>query len=210
MATQSILMYILLVIIATSSPGPAVVFIVTNSLLHGWKKASFAALGNICGLIFLGIISVTGLGSLLNTSQILFNAVRFLGAGYLMYIGFKMLLNKNTEKGWLPDRQEVQTVKSRELFFKAFTVAVSNPKAILFLTALFPQFITSGQDLAVQFSLLVSILMFFSFSFLMFYALLAAQVKDWLNTPARIGLVNRAGGSVFITLGLLMAASGRK
>jgi len=52
-------MYLTLVFIATSTPGPAVLFIMTNSTLHGWRKAAFAALGNIVGLFCLGIIAVT-------------------------------------------------------------------------------------------------------------------------------------------------------
>ena len=58
-------MYLTLVIVATSTPGPAVLFIMTNSALHGWRKAIFAALGNIVGLFCLGIIAVTGLGAIL-------------------------------------------------------------------------------------------------------------------------------------------------
>ncbi len=70
-------MYLTLVIVATSTPGPAVLFIMTNSALHGWRKAIFAALGNIVGLFCLGIIAVTGLGAVLKTSEIIFNIIRY-------------------------------------------------------------------------------------------------------------------------------------
>ena len=86
MTLQSWLMYLALVFVATSTPGPAVLFIMTNATLHGWRKAVFAALGNIAGLLCLGIIAVTGLGTILNTSEIIFNMIKYMGAAYLIYL----------------------------------------------------------------------------------------------------------------------------
>jgi len=86
MTIQSWLMYLTLVIVATATPGPAVLFIITNSTLHGWRKAVFAAFGNIFGLFCLGIIAVTGLGTILKTSEIMFNIIKYAGAAYLIYL----------------------------------------------------------------------------------------------------------------------------
>ena len=85
MTIQSWLMYLTLVIVATSTPGPAVLFIVTNSTIHGCRKSVFAALGNIVGLFCLGVIAVTGLGSILKASEIVFDIVKYGGASYLIY-----------------------------------------------------------------------------------------------------------------------------
>ena len=95
MTTQSWLMYLTLVFVATATPGPVVLFIVTNSTIYGWKKASFAALGNIVGLFCLGLIAVTGLGTILKASEIIFNLIKYIGAIYLVYIGLKLMLQKN-------------------------------------------------------------------------------------------------------------------
>ena len=70
---QSWIMYVTLVLAATASPGPAVLFIATNALLHGWKMTIFAALGNIVGLFCLGVIAITGLGAILKMSFIIYN-----------------------------------------------------------------------------------------------------------------------------------------
>ncbi len=96
------------------------------------------------------------------------------------------------------------------VFFQAFGVAMSNPKAIVFLTALFPQFVNINEALIPQFSVLIATLMIFSFSFLMFYALLAHNVKTWLSKPNRIKAVNRTSGSIFIGFGVLLATSSNK
>ena len=210
MTVQSWLMYITLVLVATATPGPAVLFIMTNASLHGWRKAVFAALGNITGLLTLGIIAVTGLGSILKTSEIIFNVVRYAGAAYLVYLGLKMILQEGLDFSKIDSQVDIQDASGRKIFFQALGVAVSNPKAIVFLTALFPQFISIDRVLVPQFTMLIATLMSFSFFFLMSYALLAHSAKNWLTGTHRIKAVNRTSGSIFIGFGLLLAISSRK
>jgi len=207
MTIQSWLMYLALVFVATSTPGPAVLFIMTNATLHGWRKAVFAALGNIAGLLCLGIIAVTGLGTILNTSEIIFNIIKYMGAAYLVYLGIKLLVQKNTDLMTINNQLISKDISSNKLFFQALGVALSNPKAIVFLTALFPQFINTNQILLPQFSMLIFTLMIFSFSFLMFYALLAHKAKIWLSKPSRIKAFNRTSGSIFVGIGVFLATS---
>jgi threonine/homoserine/homoserine lactone efflux protein len=200
-------MYLALVIVTTSSPGPAVLFITTNATLHGWKKAVFAALGNIFGLFCLGVIAVTGLGTILKASEIIFNFVKFAGAAYLIYLGLKMIFQKSSDLVVINNQLTPKNISSQKIFFRALGVALSNPKAIVFLTALFPQFVNTNGPLVPQFCILISTLMFFSFFFLMLYALLAYKAKNWLKKPTRIKAVNRTGGTIFIGFGLILATS---
>ncbi len=210
MTLQSWFIYLTLVIVATATPGPAVLFIVTNATLHGWKKAVFSALGNITGLFCLGIIAVTGLGTVLSTSEIIFNAIKYAGAAYLIYLGVKLFFGKNTSFDALQNDLVPSEASWRKIFLQALGVALSNPKAIVFLTALFPQFITVDQPLTPQFSMLIATLMLFSFLFLMTYALLAHKAKSWLMRPGRARAFNRTSGSIFIGFGLLLATSSNR
>ncbi len=203
-------MYLMLVLVATSTPGPAVLFIMTNATLHGWRKASFSALGNIVGLFCLGVIAVTGLGTILQASEIIFNIIKYAGAGYLIYLGVKLFFQKGPDFNAMTNDLTPAHVSSKKIFFQAMGVAVSNPKAIVFLTALFPQFLNIQQPLIPQFTLLISTLMAFSFSFLMMYALLAHKAKLWLTKPNRIKAVSRTSGSIFVGFGILLAASSNK
>ena len=75
MSFDSWFIYLSLVFIATATPGPAVVFIMSNSLLYGWQRAVFAAIGNISGLLVLGIVAISGLGAVIQTSQYLFGII---------------------------------------------------------------------------------------------------------------------------------------
>ena len=210
MTVQSWVLYLTLVLAATATPGPAVLFIMTNSTLYGWRKASFAAFGNIVGLFCLGIIAVTGLGAILKTSVLLYDLVKFAGAAYLVYLGLKMIFQKNLDVAVVNDRMRSNEISAQKLFFRALGVALSNPKAILFLTALFPQFIHTDQTIIPQFSTLIGLLMFFSCFFLMFYSLIAHKAKTWLSRPGRIRIFNRTSGTVFIGFGLLLATSSNK
>jgi threonine/homoserine/homoserine lactone efflux protein len=210
MTLQLWLMYLTLVFVATATPGPAVLFIMTNSTLHGWRKAVFAALGNICGLLWLGIMSVAGVGTILKTSEMLFNVIKFAGAAYLAYLGVKLLLQKGWDLSAAPGGPALKKISGRQIFLQAFGVAVSNPKAIVFLTALFPQFVDVSAPLAPQFFVLIAVLMGFSFFFLMGYALLAHKAKTWLAGPFRAKAVTRTSGSIFIGFGILLAASSNR
>jgi threonine/homoserine/homoserine lactone efflux protein len=210
MTIQAWLIYLTLVTVATATPGPAVLFIMTNSTLYGCRKAAFAALGNIIGLFCLGILAVTGLGTIIKTSEILFNIIKYAGAAYLTYLGLKMVFQKSLNFDVINNPLDSTAVSSKKIFFQAFGVAMSNPKAIVFLTALFPQFLNIEKTLLPQFSMLIATLMIFSFSFLMLYAVLAHYARTWLNKPNRVNIVNRTSGSIFIGFGILLAASSNR
>ncbi len=210
MSFHSWLIYLSLVIVATGTPGPAVLFIVTHSSLHGWRKAVFAALGNITGLFCLGILAVTGLGAVLKASELAFNLIKYAGSAYLIYLGLKMMVRENLSTTEMNPRAAVGEVSGQKLFFQALGIAMSNPKAIVFLTALFPQFINVNQGLVPQFSILISTLMALSFGFLMSYAILAHNTRSWLSRPSRVKVVNRVSRSVFIGFGAFLAASSNK
>jgi len=182
----------------------------TNSTLHGWRKATFAALGNIVGLFCLGIMAVAGLGTILKTSESIFNIIKYIGAAYLIYLGFKMVFQKGFDFNAMKNQFIAAEVSSWKIFVQAWGVAISNPKAIIFLTALFPQFIDINKALIPQFSMLITTLMIFSFSFLMLYAVLAHSAKTWLNNPNRMKYFNRTSGSIFIGFGILLATSSNK
>ncbi len=202
--------YLALVTAATATPGPAVLFIVTNSALYGWRKAIYIALGNIIGLLLLGIVAISGLGTILNASVTVFNAIKYAGAVYLFYLGLKMIFQKANNFKKISEQNKYPKVQSTKLFSQALLVAVSNPKAIVFLTALYPQFVDINRPILVQCSTLLATLMLFSFSFLMAYAFLANRMKYWLAKSGRIKVFNRTSGAVFIGFGVLLATSSNK
>ncbi len=210
MTIESWLIYVMLALVATATPGPAVLLIMTNASLYGFKKAVFCALGNVSGLLFLSLVTVSGLGILLISSIHVFNLVKYAGAAYLIYLGIKMFFGSDAGFHQDPAHCSDPEISSLKLYFQAFGVAVSNPKAIVFLTALFPQFLNLRHPLFFQFAILISTLMVLSFCFLTAYAFVAHKTKSWLKNTRRLRLVNRGSGAVFVGMGILLAASSNK
>ncbi|SCX91449.1 LysE family translocator [Desulfoluna spongiiphila] len=210
MTFQSWLIYIALVVVATATPGPAVFFIMTKSALHGWRQAIFAALGNIAGLFCLGIVAVSGLGIILETSETIYTAVKYAGSLYLMFLGLKLIFQQDPDLGTKHTEFHHAKMASCKMFTHAFGVAVTNPKAIIFLTALFPPFLNHDEALIPQFLVLILVLMGSSCVFLMLYALIVDRATNWFNKPYRMKAIRQTSGSVFVGFGLLMATSSNR
>jgi len=202
MDSHSILAFTLVAAIAIASPGPATLMAINNSLAHGQRSAIWSSLGNASGLFCLSAAAMLGLGALLASSELLFNAVKIVGAGYLFYLGIKQLFKKGP---MLAEEHQDDAQKSRptrrKLFKAAFLTAVTNPKATMFFTALFPQFIDQGAALLPQFLMLTSIFMVLSVSSLTLYAALASRAKGVLTRPAVSRWVSRVVGTTFIGFG---------
>ena len=202
MDSHSILTFTLVAAIAIASPGPATLMAINNSLAHGQRSTIWSSLGNASGLFCLSAAAMLGLGALLASSELLFNAVKIIGAGYLFYLGVRQLFKKGP---MLPEGTEGDASKVRptrgKLYKSAFLTAVTNPKATMFFTALFPQFIDQGAALLPQFLILTSIFMALSVSSLSIYAALASRAKGVLTRPALSRWVSRVVGSTFIGFG---------
>ncbi|MBC2657833.1 LysE family translocator [Pseudomonas sp. MSSRFD41] len=211
MDAHSILAYTLVAAIAIASPGPATLVALHNSVTYGAKSTLWSSLGNISGLFCMSAAAMLGLGALIASSEWVFNAVKILGAGYLFYLGAKQLLSKSPLlSANNPDDQRVSAPPRFKLFKSAFLTAATNPKATIFFTALFPQFIDQHAALLPQFFILTLIFMALSLVSLSIYALLASRAKGVLTRPALSKWVNRVVGSTFIFFGSTILAMRRQ
>jgi homoserine/homoserine lactone efflux protein len=206
MTFETWLLYLIPALIAAGSPGPAVILIMTRSIEYGWKHTIMIPLGNITALLIMSIISVSGLGLVLQTSETAFLAIKIFGAAYLIYMGIRQFINKKS-KIVLETMNMLGNESKVKLFWEAFGVAISNPKAIIFLGALFPQFINVENPIVPQFSILILTIMTLSVLFLLLYSLLASTVRVWLSKNSRIKYFNRASGTVFCLLGIILGIS---
>ena len=211
MDAHSLLAYTLVAGIAIASPGPAVLMALNNTVSYGARSTLWSSLGNISGLFCLSAAAMLGLGALLASSEWLFNAVKIAGAAYLFYLGARQLLKKApvlVESS--PALQQASPPARFKLYQAAFLTATTNPKATLFFTALFPQFIDQEAALLPQFLVLTSIFMALSLATLTLYAALASRAKRVLTRPAVSLWVNRVVGSTFIFFGALILSLRRQ
>lgn len=164
----------------------------------------YGILGNLVGLLFLGIISVMGLGSILKTSETIFNGIKYAGTIYLIYLGTRQFVQSKIKTETLITTQEAPSVKNYKVFTGSLLIALTNPKAVVLMFTLFPQFIQMDKPVFTQFLQLVTVLILFSFSFLTIYATLAGKMRRFINNQQRMQIFNKISGSILIIFGLLM------
>jgi threonine/homoserine/homoserine lactone efflux protein len=211
MNTQSLLAFAVVAGLAILTPGPSILLTLRNGASFGARSVMWSALGNICGVFCLSTAAILGLGVMLKSSALLFGVVKLIGALYLFYVGVRHLFGRATVLAEESAHSENEPTPSRQaLYREAFLTAATNPKAVLFFTALFPQFVNAQAALVPQFFILTGIFMGISYTAHMSYALLASRAKGFLLRPALAKWMNRVVGTVFISFGALLLALRRQ
>ena len=207
MEIESWLAFCSIALLATATPGPAVLLVCTHSLMFGFRKSLFTILGNISGLMVMSSFSVLGLSTVVLNSGAAFSVIKFLGAIYLIYMGISLWMRGIS----LAPNNKGDDFKSSavKLYSQGLLVAITNPKAIVFTTALFPQFISTSKPLAMQFSILVFSFMSLSFIFLSLYSCFAQRVKSKTVTFGSGSILGKLFGACFVSAGGLLASASR-
>lgn len=198
------LLYLTVVVLTSLTPGPAVLLAISNAISQGLRAAVYSSLGNILGLLLLSAAAMAGVGAIFKTSTLIFAVLKTLGAAYLIYLGIRQWRSNTNVFTSASTVQLQQTSNPSKLIYQGMLLALTNPKAILFFVALFPQFINVAQPLISQFFVLTGTLMMASFAVLMGYAVLANSAKSWLAISWRAKVFSRISGSIFVLLGLGM------
>ena len=159
----------------------------------------------------MSLLSVMGLSAVILHSAPIFFLVKMAGAFYLVYLGLKLWRHGfGLEELRSVQSESVQRrPRMTKLYVNGLFVALSNPKAIAFTTALFPQFILPEQPIVLQFSILIMTFMFLSFACLFAYAVMAAETK---NRSAHIklpGIMSKVFGGAFLGSGVFLALQKR-
>ncbi|WP_421870589.1 LysE family translocator [Motiliproteus sp.] len=215
MSFESWLAFSSIAMIATLTPGPAILLVMTHSLRTGIGRACYAMAGNVSGLFLMSSCSVLGLSALVLHSSLAFTLIKTLGAAYLIYMGIKLWrhgikLQTPTRAASIDESLHGGQPQSElHTYIQGLLVSLTNPKAIVFTTALFPQFIDIHSALLPQFSLLVGTFMLFSLLCLLGYALLAKRLLGGMAETTGQKL-SRIFGGTFVGAGLALAFSSQR
>ncbi|MDN2676053.1 LysE family transporter [Janthinobacterium sp. SUN033] len=197
------LLFCSVALLVTFSPGPAVLLAISNAIAVGPRRAMISSMGNGFGLFIISGVAMAGMGVVLATSATAFMLLKLAGALYLVFLGIKQWRSKTSVVADAPVASGAANPNTFwKLFRQGLTVALTNPKAILFFSALFPQFITPGEPVAIQFTVLTTSFVACAMLAHLFYANLARLLKTQLATPGRAKLFNRITGGAFVLLGL--------
>lgn len=208
MTFEGWLLFSSIALVATLTPGPAVLLVTTHSLQFGPMRSILTILGNVSGLFIMSLASVLGLSTLIFLSGTVFTIVKTCGAVYLIYLGIKLW-----RQGVVSHQVSATRVgrgNGLHLYGQGLLVALTNPKAIAFTTALFPQFIVANQPLVGQFSLLVATFMIFSFLCLAAYSFAGHKAKQHSGAWISGRLTGRIFGGIFVMAGLALAGTSRR
>ena len=189
-------------------PGPAVLYVVTRSVEHGRRAGLAAAAGAAAGGLLQTVAAAAGLASLLIASSTAFNAVKYTGAAYLVFMGIRRLLSREVAE--LDTGARTPDLSLRHVFGQGVVVNVLNPKVTLFLFAFLPQFVDPARGSeSLQIALLGGIFMAIGLTSDSTYAIVAGTAADWLRKKRRFARMQRyVAGTVFIGLGVTAALTG--
>ncbi len=217
MDTHHLLLFMAAGLVLNLTPGPDVLYVVTNALRSGARAGAVAAFGITAGCFVHIFAAAVGVSALMAASGLAFTALKWAGAAYLVYVGFRMLLSKPApanSKAFDSGAFKAHDGKAgslRSIFFQGFWTNALNPKVALFFLAFVPQFITPNIDNKPLAFLLLGLLFTFNSLWVNIGWALAAA---W--TARRVGAVQRSlhrlerfAGVVFIGFGLRLVLSDR-
>jgi threonine/homoserine/homoserine lactone efflux protein len=207
MTLTTYLLYVAAVALLILTPGPTMLMCMTNALNHGPRKAMTSVAGSVSAVLCVMLLSAMGLGALLAASEAAFTAAKVVGAAYLIYLGIKTF---RSDAAVFKDHATPASPSQRRSFFlKGFLVGASNPKAVLFFAAFFPQFLNPAAPFAPQFAVLALTFMAFEFTVLTGCALGVSRIAPVLRSSRAVRWFNRVSGGLFALLGGLLLLTRR-
>ena len=185
------------------SPGAGALSSMTAGLRYGFRRGVWNILGLQCGIALMLAIVALGLGAVLAASNLAFNAIKWFGVAYLVWLGIQQW--RAEARPWIEERSEAIPASRRALVLRGFLVNASNPKGIVFMLAVLPQFINPHMPQAPQYLACAASLFISDVVVMCGYTLLAARVLALLREPGHIRWTNRFFGGVFVGVGILLA-----
>lgn len=197
------LAYVVTAIVFSLAPGSGTVNSISNGLSYGTRRSLAAIVGLQIGLAFHIVLVGAGIGALVAQSAMAFTVIKWVGAAYLVWLG----IQKWRDRSGLVTAEENSQLTAMTLMRKAILINLTNPKSIVFLVALFPQFIDPTKDQVTQLLVLGVTTVFIDAVVMLGYTSLAAQMGRFIRSDRVMGRVNKVFGSMFMGCGALLAAA---
>ena len=207
MALDIYLNYLLIAFLTITSPGAAILLAINNAMRMNLRAVLYSTLGNLLGLLLLSTVAMLGVGVMLKTSPLFYHLLKWVGGAYLVYLGIGQIRNDHTHLE-LHSNTKQKNFQAWDLFRKGFLVAATNPKPILFFTAVFPLFMEQERSAWIQFVIMTGTFLAISFASLMFYGYISTRAKAWFFDPVKLRWFYRISGVAFVMMGIGLAGWG--
>ncbi len=191
-------------------PGPAVLFAISRALAYGRRAALTTVVGGAAGSLTAATAVAVGIGAIVQTSAVVYTAIKLAGAAYLIYLGVQAIRHRRA----LREAFEAQAaaIGGGRTLLQGFIVGVTNPKTVVFFAAILPQFVDpSAGHASIQMVVLGAVFAAIALAMDSVWGVAAGVVRSWFaRSERRLDLVGGAAGLTMIGLGVGLAASGRK
>jgi len=191
--------YLSAVLILMITPGPSQLLMLSNTLGSGFKKSVATIAGDLTANSLQMTIASVGLASILYASQYTFTVIKWLGVAYLVFMGVRLIRRTPSEN--VVGDQQAKSIKT--LYMQGFVTSASNPKAIIFFAALFPQFLDPQEPVALQLLILGLTYLTIDGIFLSVYGSLAEWIAERFKSRVSKNL-DRISGSFLIGAAILL------
>jgi len=203
MTWQLWLLFVMTEAVLSMTPGPAVLFVLSQAIKRGPAKSVWASCGILSANAMYFVLSATSLGAVMVASYRLFFFVKWIGAAYLVYLGLRSFFGKSSVLSLPQETSDGRT--GPRILRDGFVLQAANPKALLFFTAILPQFIDAHQNVAFQIFVLGVSSIVVEFVILVVYGVLAGRALNAARNPRFEKLTNRVAGSLLIAAGVGLA-----
>jgi threonine/homoserine/homoserine lactone efflux protein len=204
MNATTLLLFSAVALVAIATPGPTVLLALANGSRFGLRRAVPGMLGAVASdFVLVGAVAL-GLGALLAASEFWFTVLKYVGAAYLAWLGWRLL---RSQGGFQLPGEAVAAgsgAPARSIFAKSFLVAVTNPKGYLFCSALLPQFIDPQAAQAPQYATIAVVFAGLDFAVMFAYAFVGSRAVRLLKARAAQWLDRACGGALLALAGSLL------
>ncbi|APX02307.1 MULTISPECIES: LysE family transporter [unclassified Arthrobacter] len=191
-------------VLISFTPGAGAINTMSNSLTVGFRRSIWGILGQQAALVLHVIVVALGVGVLVAGSPVAFNAIRYAGAAYLVYLGIRQFLRKPDL-----DQEKVAALRNEpawSMFRRGLWVNLLNPKAIVFFLAFMPQFIRPANPLLPQYAVLAATVVLIDILVMwFFFAAAAKSFQRFTHDAHGQTVLNRIFGVLFVALGVALA-----
>ncbi|NOI16229.1 homoserine/homoserine lactone efflux protein [Vibrio hepatarius] len=197
------LAYLVTAVVFSLAPGSGTVNSISNGLSYGTRKSLAAIAGLQIGLSIHIILVGAGIGALVAQSALAFSIIKWAGAAYLVWLG----IQKWRDRGSLSTASTDDSLSGLTLMKNAVLINLTNPKSIVFLVALFPQFIDPTQNQVTQLLVLGVTTVVIDAMVMLGYTSLASQMGRFIRSEKVMSKINKVFGSMFVGCGALLATA---
>lgn len=187
------------------TPGPAVLLVLSEGLRGGVGRSFWSSVGILSANAMYFALSAAGLSAVLLASYQVFDAIKWIGAAYLVYLGLSMVLRRRS----IVSERAVPQRRSRRGLLNGFAVQAANPKALIFFTALLPQFVDPSSSASAQIAVLGISSVAVEFFVLSGYGFIAGRMSSLARRPRFAAIADRVSGVMLIGAGARLALARR-